>query len=284
MRPLHVFCFFVSSSILAVRHFRQHDKRSPMDMLWDLLPPSLWAAALAVAFLAGIVKGVVGFAMPLVILSGLSTFATPELALAGLILSTVVTNTLQAARAGLDNAKASLWKIRRFLIAGSLMLIVGALAVPYIAPQTYFLMIGIPIILFVVSQLLGWAPHSFRQTARVDIAIGLFAGFFGGVGGIWGPPTVAYLTALNTPKRTQMQLQGIIYGTGAVFLLGAHLVSGILRSDTLLFSAVLVVPAVLGMWVGTSVQDRIDQTAFRRATLVVLLIAGLNLVRRGLMG
>ncbi len=254
-----------------------------MDTLWALLPPSLWLAALGIAFVAGVVKGVVGFAMPLVIISGLSIFAPPDLALAGLILSTVVTNTMQAIRSGTGAARQSLWQIRRFLVAGSAMLFVGALAVPYIAPQVYFLMLGIPIILFVISQLLGWHA-GFKQSPRVDIVIGVIAGFFGGVAGIWGPPTVAYLTALNTPKRMQMQLQGIIYGSGAVFLLGAHLVSGILRSDTLLFSAVLVAPAVLGMWVGTSIQDRIDQRAFKTVTLVVLLVAGLNLVRRGLVG
>jgi hypothetical protein len=38
------------------------------------------------------------------------------------------------------------------------------------------------------------------------------------------------------------------------------------------------------MAVGFAVQDRIDQAAFRKATLVVLLVAGGNLVRRGLMG
>ena len=46
----------------------------------------------------------------------------------------------------------------------------------------------------------------------------------------------------------------------------------------------LVVPAMLGMWFGGRLQDRIDQRTFRRVTLVVLLGAGLNLVRRGLMG
>jgi hypothetical protein len=32
------------------------------------------------------------------------------------------------------------------------------------------------------------------------------------------------------------------------------------------------------------VQDRLDQARFRRFTLVVLALAGLNLVRRGLLG
>jgi hypothetical protein len=36
------------------------------------------------------------------------------------------------------------------------------------------------------------------------------------------------------------------------------------------------------MWLGGRVMDRIDQAVFRRATLLVLLLAGLNLIRRAL--
>jgi len=45
-----------------------------------------------------------------------------------------------------------------------------------------------------------------------------------------------------------------------------------------------LVPALAGLWLGFQVQDRMDQEAFRKATLVVLVVAGLNLVRRGIFG
>lgn len=70
-----------------------------MDALFSLLSPGLWAAAFAIATLAGAVKGVVGFAMPMVMVSLLSTLMAPELALAGLILPTLVTNVATAAAA-----------------------------------------------------------------------------------------------------------------------------------------------------------------------------------------
>ena len=50
------------------------------------------------------------------------------------------------------------------------------------------------------------------------------------------------------------------------------------------FDAVLVGPAVLGMWAGARLRHRVDQGTFRRITLLVLVLAGANLVRRGLMG
>jgi hypothetical protein len=38
------------------------------------------------------------------------------------------------------------------------------------------------------------------------------------------------------------------------------------------------------MWLGGLVHDRINQATFRKATLVVLLLASLNLERRALIG
>ena len=81
-----------------------------------------------------------------------------------------------------------------------------------------------------------------------------------------------------------MRIQGVIYGLGAVVLFFAHMGSGVMRSETLPFSVLMIVPALMGMWIGGRLQDRIDQKTFRRATLFVLLIAGLNLLRRALVG
>ena len=91
-----------------------------------------------------------------------------------------------------------------------------------------------------------------------------------------------YLTALDTPKAEQIRVQGVIYGLGSIALLAAHLGSGVLNRETLPFSLVLIVPAMLGVQIGARLSDRIDQATFRRATLAVLLVAGLNLVRRAL--
>ena len=46
-------------------------------------------------------------------------------------------------------------------------------------------------------------------------------------------------------------------------------------------SFALVFPALAGLVLGFAVQDRMDQARFRKATLAVLAVAGLNLVRRG---
>lgn len=252
-----------------------------MELLLDLLTPVEWLWAVAIAVLAGFVKGVVGFAMPMVMISGLSSVLTPELALAALILPTLVSNWLQAMRQGARAAWDSLKRFRVFLVVGGLALFLSAQLVTVLSVSVMLAVIGVPITAFAVAQIAGWKGDlPAGPSRRLEVGIAAFAGAMGGVSGVWGPPTVAYLTALDTEKREQIRIQGVIYGLGALALVGAHLGSGVLNTGTIWLSLALVPPAVLGMWLGAAVQDRFDQKAFKRATLWVLLIAGLNLLRR----
>ncbi len=252
-----------------------------MDILFETLPAWLWGVSICIAALAGLVKGTVGFAMPLIMMSGISSFASPEIALAGLILPTLATNGVQAFRSGVGSAGDAIRRFRWFLAAGGVCILVGAQFVPIISETMLFLIIGIPIVVFALAQLSGWQPAHRAQSKRLDLSFGAAAGLIGGVSGSWGPPTVLYLTALNTPKTIQIQIQGVIYFLGAIVLTSAHVLAGILTAQTAIFSVCLVVPAMIGLLAGMHVHDRIDQKTFRRATLIVLLVAGANLVRRG---
>ncbi|PYC49000.1 hypothetical protein DI396_02735 [Litorivita pollutaquae] len=245
------------------------------------LSPQVALLCLIVALGAGVVKGLVGFAMPMMMISGLGAWVAPELALAGLIVPTLLTNGWQALRQGPRAAGKSVKRFWRFLVAGAVMLMLSAQLVRVLPVPVMLAAIGIPITIFAVTQMMGrqlrLAAH---PSARVEFSIGGFAGFIGGFSGVWGPPTVALLTAMETPKQEQMRVQGVIYGLGAVVLLAAHITSGVISRTTLPFSLMLVAPALIGMGIGLRLQDRIDQAQFRRATMIVLLLAGLNLIRR----
>ncbi|MEM9250616.1 MAG: TSUP family transporter, partial [Pseudomonadota bacterium] len=119
---------------------------------------------------------------------------------------------------------------------------------------------------------------------RAEVGFGVVSGFFGGQSGVWGPPMVMYLTALNTPKTEQFRVQGVAFGLGGVLLLLAHLQSGVLNAQTAPLSLVLSLPVLAGMWLGLKMHDKLDQDRFRKLTLFVLILAGLNLVRRAAFG
>ncbi len=246
--------------------------------------PSAWAVVMMVALLAGVVKGVVGFAMPMILISGLGSVISPELALAGLILPTVVANLWQALRQGWRAAWGSVRAYWVFLGVGFVVLMAAAQLVPIMPKPLIFLLIGIPVTLYAGLGVMGIPPRlPGGEGRRGEATMAVIAGFFGGISGVWGPPTVAMLTARGTGKADQMRIQGVIYGLGSVALLWAHMVSGVLDTKTAPLSLLLVAPAILGLWLGFHISDRIDHKAFRKLTLLVLLIAGLNLIRRGIM-
>ena len=117
---------------------------------------------------------------------------------------------------------------------------------------------------------------------RVEIVSGIIGGLYGGVSGIWGPPLIVYLLSIGAPKLEQIRVQGVVFLIGAVALTVAHLGSGVLNAQTLPLSALMAVPAFVGMRLGFALQDRMDVVQFRRWTLILLVLTGLNLVRRAL--
>ena len=96
--------------------------------------------SMAVALLGGVVKGVVGFAMPMVVISGVGSVVSPELALAGVIVPTLITNMWQALRQGQRAAWESLRKFRIFLISGGVVLVFSAQLVRYMPPALMLLL------------------------------------------------------------------------------------------------------------------------------------------------
>jgi uncharacterized membrane protein YfcA len=99
---------------------------------------------------------------------------------------------------------------------------------------------------------------------------------------VWGPPVLIYLLSVGADKQETVRVQGVVFLIGAVILTAAHMQSGILNAATVPLSAALIVPAMAGMGAGFWLQDRLDPARFRRWTLILLLITGLNLLRGAL--
>ncbi len=241
------------------------------------------AAALAITLFAGFVKGAVGFAMPMIMISGFSSFLPPEVALAGLILPTVVTNLSQAFRQGTAVAWHTVRTYRRILIATVIFILISA-AFVHVIPQTLFLLLlGVPITGFALAQLAGVnLALRLEQRARAEWILGAIGGLYGGISGVWGPPLLVYLLSIKASKQETVRVQGVVFLIGALVLFAAHLRSGVLTEQTLTFSALLVIPAQIGQTLGTSIQDRLNQTRFQRWTLILLVLTGLNLARRAI--
>jgi uncharacterized membrane protein YfcA len=245
--------------------------------------PTLIALAFAVTLFAGFVKGAVGFAMPMIMISAFSSFLPKETALAMLILPTLVTNVAQAFRQGWRAAWASTVKYRNHIIMVAIFLVLSAQFVEVIPQAVMYFILGLPILLFAFWQLAGRSlAVPIHHRARAEIVLGIIGGLYGGISGIWGPPLIVYLISIHAEKVETVRVQGVVFLIGSVVLLFAHLQTGILNAQTLPLSALMVVPAGIGLWVGFRMQDKLDAKRFRQWMLVLLALSGANLVRRAL--
>ena len=250
------------------------------DSLFDLSLIAL-LAAFGLAFFAGFIKGAVGFALPMIMLAGLGSIMEPAAAVAGLVLPALVTNLWQALRQGVFAAWQSVLEHWRFLVVMLIFIAISAQFLAHISDGVLFLILGLPVTVFATIMLIGWSPRVAPENRVAELGVAIFAGALGGLCGVWGPPTVLYLTALETEKKTQMRFQGVVYGSGALVLTLSHLRSGVLSGESLNLSLALILPALVGLYIGFHLQDRLDQKLFRKLTLLILIVAGLNLVRRG---
>lgn len=254
------------------------------DLLSGGLSSEAFLAALAVTLFAGFVKGAVGFAMPMILVSAFAVFLPQHLALAGLILPTLVTNLSQAFRQGVGPARETSATYRRFLIATVVGIVISAPFADAIPRVVYLLMLGLPITIFAGLQLMGQSlAIRLDHRDRAEWALGAVGGLYGGVSGIWGPPLLVFLLSTGADKGQMIRAQGVVFLIGAATLLVAHLGTGLLNAETLGFSAALSLPALVGLLVGYRVQDRMDQHRFRRWTQGLLVVTGLNMVRLALL-
>jgi uncharacterized protein len=253
-----------------------------MDIIMGGL--TMWAFLLTVGITlaAGFVKGAIGFAMPLIMISSFSSYMPPELALAALIVPAVVTNSSQALR---QSWRAAWESIRAYRITIGLLvvfIVISAQFVVILPRSAMLLLLGVPVTVYALLVLSGRDLRvKVRSRARAEAVCGVVAGLYGGVSGVWGPPTIILLLSLNEDKQNMVRVQGVVYLIGGVVLTLAHLQSGILNATTLPLSASLIVPAMAGLWLGYLLQDRLDQARFRTWTLLLLAVTGLNLVRQG---
>ena len=185
--------------------------------LFTTLTPTTLALALGIAFFAGLVKGVVGFAVPLILVSGLSSFLDPKLAIAGLFVPVLVTNLLQMLRTGWQDARAAVAEHWRYILMVCLAIAIVAQGAARIPTQMFYVVLGVPVVILSLIQLFGvhlTIPEHRRRAA--EWIVGGISGVLGGLVGTWGVTTVLYLLAIETPKAKQMIVQGVIYATEPV--------------------------------------------------------------------
>lgn len=245
------------------------------------LDPETLLLSAAAFLLAGFVKGVIGMGLPTVSLAALSIFMGLTAAVQIMVVPTIVTNVWQALAGGRFGKLT-----RRFatlLLATVLGVWLGYLLLLVTSAETMTAVLGIVIVVYALSALLGFPlmPRVRCERAASPV-VGLTTGVMAGATGNISMPAIAYFDRLGMTRDEIVQMLGILFTLGAGTLgltIAGH---GKYEGHFLAVSVLAVVPALVGMSIGQRVRARLSERIFRRALFSALLLAGLQLILKGL--
>jgi len=211
----------------------------------------------------------------------LTLFLDVKTAVVLLILPNIVMDMLQFRRVGTP------WTMVRrmggLIVCGGIGMVLGTRFLVGMSPRTATMILGLFLLGFVALNLSrftlrvapGWEPW-------LSPVVGLAGGVVGGITNVPGTPLVLYFHALGLAKREYLSAVALTFVTYKVVQLGTVAAYGLLTWPRLGASVVLTIVSLLGFRGGLVVQDRLDQRAFNRATVIFLGLIGVWLVVKSL--
>ncbi len=246
----------------------------PTDLsLLDLLTVGLAFA------IGGLSKGVTGLGLPMIAVPIISTVLDPRVAIAAMTLPNLGANFLQARRTG--DIVASVVAYRWLTVPLLLGSVAGTLVITSVRIDHAALILGGLVSVFAVSTLAGWRPVlPSGIDRRLRPAVGLISGLIGGMSSFLAPTLVPYLMTLGLEKTAFVHIMGMLFLLGQLPLFVGLAIKGFASPAVLVLSAAGWVVVGLFMHLGGRLRDRIPQRHFMTLVGAMLLLIGLNMIRR----
>jgi len=239
------------------------------------------AAVLAVFFIAGAVKGVLGFGLPLITMSVSPFFISVELAI---VLSAIVqpaTNVNQLITSGgVRQAFVSTWPLLLALVPSVAM---GAWFLDTIEGNAHMLILGVTLVVFSLYTISGFSFKITRERQTVMGSItGFVAGLVGSLTSINGMFFIMYLVGIGADRQAFRSAIALLFIVSGVLISSGFWYADLLNRNNLFLGLLALAPAFIGMWAGNRIGERIPNKVFRKLILSALLVIGGVFIARGL--
>jgi len=230
---------------------------------------------MAIVFLGGLISGTTCFGFGLFTVGMFS------------ILMEVPRATAISSLVGLTSILANIWSVRKGIAWREAwpLLYTG---VPAPAVGVYLLhnlpaaslRAGIAVMILVGSALTFWAPPKPLLTRAWPWGhlAGTISGRFGGSINMGGPPLVFYTLLRAWDKVTCKSVFSGVFFAVSMVRLPLYALAGDVTGEVLLTSLILVVPALVGTFLGARVFRRLSTTAFRYAATSVLVVLAIRVL------
>jgi uncharacterized membrane protein YfcA len=236
---------------------------------------SVLALFLVSVFVGGVVSGLAGFAMGLVV-SGVWLHILTPVQTAALIVGY-----------GILLQSYTIWKLRHaiswrrvapFIVGGLFGVPVGTVLLAYVDPDELRIGVGIFLICYSTYSLARPVLKPMHAGVAADVGIGVLNGLLGGMTGLSGPIITIWCQIRGWRKDEQRAIfQPVIL---AAFVLTAISLSiaGAVTADLIKLFVYGLPMLALGAWCGLRLYGHLDDAAFRKLILILLLLSGLVLI------
>ena len=237
--------------------------------------PSIVIIIILAVLAGGLVKGTIGFGMPMVALPLIAFIIPATTAMILLCAPILLTNFLQMKiKEGISS-----YRFLPMIICLIIGLIIGARLILEININTITQIIAVSIIFAALVNCIGFKIENINKSKEriITSIIGFGSGILGGLSTFYGPPMLAYLVAADLPKEKFVRTVSTIYFIGSFPLYGSLIYYGFATKLDLIMSLFLIIPAFISQQIGAKIRNKINQKQFRICILVTLIILGISL-------
>ncbi|MCC7105149.1 MAG: sulfite exporter TauE/SafE family protein [Chloroflexi bacterium] len=248
----------------------------------------LLLAAIGLVF-AGIVKGAIGFGLPIVATMALAGVLGGRTAVVVLsVVNCVSALVILVMVRGIAYRKYSVL----FLVVGAAMAlgaVLGAHLMAMLSDKAVTGMFGFVAIVFTLisafgRQLGSRLSISGERLRSLGPIIGIGAGVIGGITSVFSLPMAIYLQAIKTPKREFLVVLNALLAVTTMAQVGSYFQLGFYTPEIVRTIALTAVCVGVGLLMGNAIQKRVNQAVFNLGVTVIILISAADLVRRSLFG
>ena len=229
----------------------------------------------------GIVKGSIGFGLPMIAAPVLAGFVGPRTAVVVMSIVNLFTAVLVAGRVRGVPLRSHAGLLAPLGLALAVGVVAGAQLLASLSPSVLSALVGLTAVVFAVlsaSRLDPRVPP--RHRGAFGLLVGLGAGLLAGTTSIAATPITIYLHALGLAKRDFLVLLNVLLAVVSAIQVAAYVQLGLYTAPILGASALTIICVAVGIGLGFLVQDRIDQHRFNRIVVGVIFLIGLTLLAR----
>lgn len=224
-----------------------------------------------IIFFAAFVKGLTGFAFPMIAVPFLVLLFPLQVVVAVVVVlgfgasSMVIINCIK------DIDIKKIWPL---ILAGIIFTPIGAFSLIYMNSNYLKLALGIIMLLFSITLILNKSFPVKNEKAAYVLA-GSLSGFLGGSLSIQSPPVVLFFSNQGMSKQTFRANLTLHLVVLTFVTIVTYFINGLYNTEIVITILYFAPAMVLGVFAGIKLSKKVSETLFKKIVLIILIVLGI---------